>query len=86
MMNQRTEAMTSILLSLKRSTGQIVAFVTAQMNVPTCDAHLTGPAKNTAVKQVNRPTDTTAIWLPLPCCHTTWAFSVTCSGSSSHRP
>lgn len=44
-----------------------------------------GPAKNIAVKQVNRPTDTTAIWLSLPYCHTTWAFLVTWSVSSSHR-
>lgn len=45
-----------------------------------------GPAKNIAVKQVNRPTDTTVIWLSLPYCHTTSAFLVTSSGSSSHRP
>lgn len=44
-----------------------------------------GPAKNIAVKQVNRPTDTTAIWLSLPFSHTTWAFLETRAGSSSHR-
>lgn len=49
------------------------------------NAYLTGPAKKIAVRQVNRPAETTTSWLSLPCCHTSLAFSVTWSGSSSSR-
>lgn len=49
-------------------------------------AYLADPAKKIAVRQVNRPTETTASWLSLPCCHTSLAFSRALFGSSSNRP
>lgn len=50
------------------------------------NSYLTSPAMKIAERQVNRPTETTAIWFSLPCCHTSLAFSTAISGSSSSRP
>lgn len=48
-------------------------------------AYLAGPAKKIPVRQVNRPTETTASWLSFPCCHASSAFSMALSGISSRR-
>lgn len=48
-------------------------------------AYLAGPARKMAVRHVMRPAEATAIWLSLPCCHTSLVFFKTMSGSSSTR-
>lgn len=49
------------------------------------NAYLAGPARKMAVRHVRRPTEATASWLSLPCCHTSLVFSKTVCGSSSAR-
>lgn len=49
------------------------------------NAYLEGPARKMPVRHVMRPTEATAIWLSLACCHASLVFSETTSGSSCTR-
>lgn len=92
MRNQRTKATASILLNLKTPHMQYLFLcqftlpgVTFLKKKEMVQGYLTGPAKKITVRQVNRPTETTASWLSLPCCHTNSAVSMNWCGSSSSR-
>lgn len=89
MKNHRTEATASILLSLKEHNTVHEKHGTEPIQVlkdkDMIAAYLTGPAKKIAVRQVNRPAETTPSWLSLPCCHTILVFSTALSGKNSSR-
>lgn len=79
-MNHRTEATASILLNLKMQRQMSLQSLSddpwkGKEITEVVTAYLTGPAKKIAVRQVNRPTETTASWLSLPNFHNSLAFS-----------
>lgn len=49
------------------------------------NTYLAGPAKKIEVRQVNRPTETTASWLFFPCCHITLTVCIVLFGISSNH-